>query len=263
MKKDKASKEKINPENSDQQEQINNKDTGSSTLEEVIVEFKTKSLKQKIDILFNHPEKPLVLIFEVADSLTIERYEKFIEIIIKLCKYTKNTNNPDLILGSEKLIKENRQILYNQRAEIYKVLTELIPEETQASTPSGQFIRLCKLLPEFLDLWADIIVMKLKSCRDSVDKKWKFKTEGWKKEKAVEIFLKEELDPIYEKFVDLYQKRGIRIKKKSGLKKIISPADICESSDQKSALRLLSIMANCSYDGLHDLFYSRSKSAKL
>ena len=171
-------------------------------------------------------------------------------------------------LESNEQIKEDYKALLTDRSEINKYLTKLIPKEATKKVLSHQFVRVCKYSPDILFYWVNGIVGTLKKCRDDAKKRSPRADKTYRDQTALEIFCERVVQKLYDSFVKFNQTVGIKPywENKEKLLKVISPNNIQDKSrnysDTYTALKTLSLFANCSYDKLYDLYYKSKKAIK-
>jgi len=116
-------------------------------------------------------------------------------------------------------------------------------------------------------MFVDYIRSGLNKRYEDVKKKFKYKKD-WNRRKAVEIYIEKDLEPLYDFFIYLNQKcPDITLKpalNKKALPKIISVNSIFTRTDAYSsvAIRILSILFDCNFDKLYDIYDPKGKKTK-
>ena len=160
-------------------------------------------------------------------------------------------------LGTREEIKEAYKTLKRKQVHIGKLLTRLIPKKATAKVPRHHYLRQCKLFPENLTCWVNLITSRLKECREDTKKKFTRADNTYRKQEALKIFCEREVLRLYTLFS--LCNRPIKLDKEE-LRNLISPEVIDENANPYIALKVLSLFAGCSYKELYDLYYHPKKN---
>jgi hypothetical protein len=260
MEKNKPSKKKVNPENPESKvEEPVREGNAISSLEALI-----KCLELS-DILSSPIINPFKELEDKANPFVnsdVIRARIFSELVFRLYKFAIHCKEFQLLTwGDEKELEKVKEAIYSEREKISKILTKLIPKKAQ-KTLAHQFIRFCKLNPEFLTSWVKFICSKLKKCREDAKKIY---PNTYSTQKVLEIFCEREVPQLYDQFCQYCLCVWIKPfwETKEKLLKLITPTTIVDKNrcyaDTYTSLITLSHFAHCDYDRLYKCYKPRKQ----
>jgi len=196
--------------------------------------------------------------------LLVKNYDKALILLLlidKIHDFSTDCVDPDIWTFPEKKeVDKKRKELLKKRDKIIKLLNSLMPIEA-TKKPAHQYIRYCRFNPNSFIVFVDIIVAQLKEIYKEIN----LEDRDAKREKAVEMFLDNQIEEFYRQFSYTYSRIGIK-PAHNGLKwlKLLKVDYIYKRGDSfsKVALTIISYFAKCDYDALVEIRTNHNKAKK-
>jgi len=136
---------------------------------------------------------------------------------------------------------------------------------------ASTYIRICECFPDLLTQTIDDIRLRLNKRYEDIkrDKQFRYKDNDWKRKKAVELYIENDLEALYDFLVYLNQLSPEWAVKptlnKARFLDTIVVNKIFKRNDAYSyvAVRILSILFKSSYDKLYAIYLSERKNPKV